>query len=306
MGQIFEVEGGWKLVVYSYGKRIFSKVFQNGMPEKNRVLTDDYVGELSVAQCNDLLYYGYRNRRGDYVVYRMSDKSRIFILQENLAEKYSEIQLIAWHQKLILFAMYQNMDTGEYEIGGCFLEHGGTQKMDFKDFTLQKTYSQCPQIQFVAIKEALLLVVHESMKEDNRSIKGTYAVVSNANAECYCWERSGDAARLHSEDVWKEYMAKKWEETIQKMHLQEEEKDRMIQRLQQELKEAKSRMEGHQKRCEKLERDIRQKDDILDSVKRQYEELMETAVKYREAAKHWKSKSQKGSTQWKVNLPSTD
>lgn len=306
MGQIFEVEGGWKLVMYSYGKRIFSKAFQNGIPEKNRVLTDDYVGELSVVQCNDLLYYGYRNRRGDYVIYRLSDKNKVYILQESLAKKYMKIQLISWKQKLLLFAVYQNKNTGEYEIGGSFLGQTDSHKMKFADFTLKRTFLQCPQLQFISIKEALLLIVHESVKSNNRLIKGNYQIGINANVECFCWEKNGDAAKLHSEDVWREYMAKKWEERIQKVHLQDEEKNRMIQQLQQELKKTKRHMEEVQKKCGKLEMDIRQKDEILDSVKQQYEELMQTAIKYRDVAKHWKSKCQKGNIQRTVNLHSSD
>lgn len=268
MGQIYSLGQQQKLVIYDYGRRIFVRTFQGGMAGRATLLADDFVGELSETVYAGTVYYGYINREGNYVVRNLEQRKSQVQLSISCMSEFCHGKLVAWKNKLILFSISKNKETNEYYVQGyCVLEN-----KDCPSYLLSETYKTMPEINCLSLEKVLILSVCYEERGMNTLPNGN---VTGA-VQCFCWQEEGEASRLRSEEVWREFMAKEMEEYALS-NARKEEEYRQLQ-------------ESSQSEYDRLKQQISERDAILESVKRQYEELMSTAIQYRDEAKRWRDR----------------
>ncbi|MCH5268785.1 MAG: hypothetical protein J1E62_10640 [Lachnospiraceae bacterium] len=268
MGEIYSLGQQQKLIVYDYGKRIFMRTFQGGMAGRSTILADDYVGEFSETVYNGTVYYGYVNREGNYVVRNMGQRHSQVELPAGCMSGFCHGKLVAWQNKLILFVITNKKDIEEY----CIQGYSVLENKDYPSYLLPVTFKTLPEIDVLSLQNVLII----SVCYEERGMNAPAGGGSRGAVQCFCWEEEGEASQLRSEEVWREFMAKEMEEYAMTSARQQEE----YRQLQ----------ESSNTQSEQLKRQIQERDAILESVKKQYEELMSTAIQYRDEAKRWRDR----------------
>jgi len=255
MANIYSLDTARNLILYPSGHQIFLGT-SNGKTFTRAVsLCNDYSEKLSDVVYNGTLYFSYQNSNHDIILRNITDTEPIFqISQQDIPDCFLG-KLVVFQENLLLFYFVKNPLDDTYLLKGVFPEQ--------KNITLKisAVFPEEPVIHPIFQNHRLLLCITTSERidfwqiDENR-ISTPLFLITNA----------------HTQKI----------DTLTKNQQQQEER---IMQYQKEISQLSAQ-------ASRLRQDLIQRDAMIESAKRQYNELMDTAIKYREEAIKWRSKFQ--------------
>lgn len=275
MGNVYAVDTQQNLIIYSTGNKIClrSSVGENlGRPI---VLCNDYSSDLSDIVYNNTIYYVYQNTKQDIILRSVLEQDDLYKISSRSTPDCFYPQIAAIKETLLLFYFVKNPVDNRYRLKSLlplqpeqkFLLPGTlfASKASSTD-SGEAVFSSLPALRILSVGTSLL--VHLSLDTE----KFTFSI-----------DESLQCGRLIPECLAPiEELAQYKEEKRQKQEL--------LSSMQAELDKNKNLLAETQNQIKKLQASLSGRDQLIQSIRRQYEELMDTAMKYREEAAKWHDK----------------
>jgi len=278
MGSVYRASDG-KLVIYAQENRIFLRMLMKEGMGRAVVLATDFESDLTDVLYQGTVYYAYKNVEGEIRIKNIAEHGIVYRMGAEGGPVCEVPQLAVIGEHLVLMYAVQNPLDGRYglrcqlplvkeekqawaeEQKSCFARH-------FAEIPSEK-----PRLQVVSYPGGSLLILNREKMiwwdEDG-------------GVTPFVWNRSEAQCTEKVSEVWTEEQV----ETIFAQRIQQA-------RQQWDEEREEERGETERKRMQEIQqyqRELYQRDLLIESIKQQYEELMEVAERYREEAIKWRSK----------------
>ena len=259
MSSVYRTAEG-NLVLYTQEERVYLRTLVKEGIGRAVVLASDYASDLSEVLHQGMVYYAYKNTEGEILVRTISDHGVWYRLgEEGGLEGYSPRLTIAGNRLALFYAIKNPLD-GQYYLR-CRIPEGTDRENSFYGIFERwgSIGTEAPKIQVMGCGNGGLLGLDPE--------------------KMIWWDEEGNGTGIS-----KGYSieGEKAEELRKKLD------ERMETRLVQARKLWE--LENEQKVCEIKEMyqmRLDQKDQLIESIKKQYEELMQVAESYRQEAIKW-------------------
>lgn len=275
MGSVYRAADG-KLVIYAQENRIFLRTLMREGTGRAVVLANDYESDLTDVLYRGTVYYAYKSIGGEILIKNIGEHGIVYRMGAEGGPVCDVPQLTVIGEYLLLLYAVQNPIDGQYGLRCQFplvkeekRVWAEEQKSRFAQCFAEKS-SEKPRLHVVSCPGGSLLILNR-----DRMI---------------WWEEDGGLMpfiRKESESQCTEKISEMWTEeqveTILAQHLQQ-----ARQQWEEEKREETERRRMQE--IQQYQRELYQRDLLIESIKQQYEELMEVAERYREEAIKWRSK----------------
>lgn len=258
MGSIYAVNSEKSLMLYTYRSNIYFKTAVGERTNRPTLLAGDYQAYLSDVIQGDTLYYAYLDLQGHMVIGGVSDTLVRYRLPEETGEGTAP-RLAAFSGGLILFYAVRNPVNDTYTL------HAAFPLKEAQPIRLPGVYEKLPVFRPVS---------------DNRGV--FLAVSGNQETQIFYVNQNGNVISYQSGEMLEKLQTEL--ESI-RSRLREREAEYEKQRRQEE-QHGETEAQLRRQLSEKTE-EIGRQAALIESIKKQYNELMETAVQYREEARKW-------------------
>ena len=278
MGSVYRAADG-NLVIYAQENRIFLRMLMKEGMGRAVVLATDFESDLTDVLYQGTVYYAYKNVEGEIQIKNIAEHGIQYHMGAGGGPVCEVPKLAVVGENLILLYVVQNPLDGRYGLR-CQLPLIKEEKQAWAE-EQKNRFAQCfagglsekPRLQVVSCSGGSLLVLNRE--------------------QMVWWEEDGEVTSLvmnESEEQCAEKVSEVWtEEQVETILAQ-----RMQQFRQQwnaEREEERGEIERNRlQEIQQYQREVYQRDLLIESIKQQYEELMEVAERYREEAIKWRSK----------------
>lgn len=257
------------LVLYAQEEKIYVRTLVKENAGRAVVLASDYASDLTDVLYRGTVYYAYKNTEGELLVRNIADHGVWYHLGAEGGPEGYRPHLTVLGEQLILFYGVKNPLDGQY---GLRCQFPGADRDDLHSDCrqiLQKwgaLGTELPSLQVIHCGKEILFVL-DSERMLWWSVEGGWTAVSKSSS------LAGQTAEQRMEEL--------------RRSTQKHVENCLAQAKQQWEREAQQEQAGWE---EQYRTELRQKDLLIESIKQQYEELMQVAQKYREEAMKWRSK----------------
>ena len=258
MSSIYSLETNKNLFLYTSQTEICLRTSIGQNLTRPVTLSYDFTSELTNIIYRDTIYYSYFNTNSDILVKNITDPAILYQKSsQNMPDCFTP-KLAVIGQTLLLFYFIKNPVSDTYILKCCLpLESGKTIDLD------SYTFSSLPNLHIIPLIGQLLLLFTDTSLINSLSISENFHITP-----------------LFSNDTLSDTSAK-YEEALNALRTSHEtEQTTLISQHQAELSQT---IAGFQD-------SLHQRDQLIESIKAQYAELMNTAIQYREEAKKWRQK----------------
>lgn len=258
MSSIYSLDTNKNLFLYTSQAEICLRTSIGQNLTRPVTLSHDFSSDLTNIIYRDTVYYSYFNTNSDILVKNITDPAVLYQKSsQNIPDCFSP-KLAVLGQTLLLFYFVKNPVSDTYILKCCLpLEEG--KHIDLDSYT----FSSLPNLYIITLAEQLLLLFTDTSLSTSLSISVDFQV-----------------APLFTSNALSDTSAK-YEETLNELRASHEmEQAALISQHQAELSQT---IAGFQD-------SLHQRDQLIESIKAQYAELMNTAIQYREEAKKWRQK----------------
>lgn len=273
--QTFLIGQSRHLILYPFRDRIFQCILEGGQAGRPVPVADDYEDGLTVAAHCFAIYYAYISQSSQIRISCLFGKEE-YRLSDPEGRMICHPKLLSFRENLIVFYVVGN---GIYEICGTGIGKEWT-------VTFPQTFDRIPVYECHVQGDRILLQII--------SERDCIWMWSQEKG----WERltpeGGDTAQ---KERWQEIEQKLEEkegqirERDEKMEEKEEEirqRDEKMKRIEKEILEKDEKIEQKKQEIRQQDKKLQEKDAIIESIKKQYEELMDVATQYRSEAARWR------------------
>ncbi len=270
MGSVYRAAEG-KLVLYAQEGRIFLRTLTRDSMGRAIILTTDYGSDLTDVLYRGTVYYAYKNTEGDILIKNIVEHGVQYRLGAEGGPVSAMPKLTVVGETLLLFYAVRNPVDGQYGLR-CQLPFGKENEREEMEQRIGSflrewavSQSEPPRLQVMSGVGGILLFLDRKQ----------FAWLG----EDWQWTLLRDAHGTQEE------LSTEPQEDSEKIFAQ-----RLQQARQQWEAETAKEEKQWAKELEHCQKELSQRDLLIESIKQQYEELMEVAEKYREEAIKWRSK----------------
>ena len=267
MGNVYAVDAEKNLILYSTGNYICLRTSAGENLSRPIILCNDYASNLSDLVYNDTIYYVYQNTNRDIILRSVIEQNNLYIISNRNTPDCFYPQIATIQKTLILFYFVKNPVNNSYCLKSL-LPFQPEQKLLLPGTLFsseaspsasgEAVFSSLPALHIFPVDGALLVhLSHDGESHDRESLdREEYIFTINESLQC------------------------------DKLNKTQE----MLSFAQTERNKNEGLLSEAQKQISKLQSDLSARDQLIQSIRRQYEELMSTAIKYREEAVKWHNK----------------
>lgn len=299
MGTVYPLDAGRNLIIYESGSTLYIRTTIGEGLTRPVTLCTDFAGGLSDTVHNKTVYYCYINSGHDIVVRSITDLQELYKIESRDTSDCLNPRLVSFQDTLLLFYVIKNPINDAYCLKALF-------PFDPRQHIMlpEKCFDNCPDIQIIYSENYMLVYADDNISRlalyFDADIR--YTVLESADAgERRIAELKQSLSSCEEKIAeLKQAIADREKETGElKQALADREKEtgKLKQALadcEKETGELKQALADREKETGELkqllagcEAQLAGRDSIIENVKVQYEELMNTALKYKEEAARW-------------------
>lgn len=258
MSSIYSLDTTKNLFLYTCQSEICLRTSIGQNLTRPVTLSQDFASDMSNIIYRDTIYYTYLNSNSDILVKNITDPAVLYQKSSQHMPDCFTPKLAVIGQTLLLFYFVKNPVSDAYILKCCLpLEKGKSIELD------SYTFPSLPSLHIIPLMGQLLLLFTDTSLINSLSISENFQVTP-----------------LFSNDTLSDTSAK-YEEALNELRTSHEtEQATLISQHQAELSQT---IAGFQD-------SLHQRDQLIESIKAQYAELMNTAIQYRAEAKKWRQK----------------
>ncbi len=269
MGNVYSIDAERNLILYHSGKNIYLRSSTGEALTRAVSLAGDYAESLSDTIYQGTIFYAYQNTEQDIIIKNITDTNPYYKISSQDTPDCLQPQLTVFQNMLMLFYFVKN-PVNEHYLLKCVFPDNTDKRLLFSE-----EFEDTPVINLVPTSKNLYLHLH--------SLESNYTLQLDESLS-YC--------RLMPQNTLTTKEASQYENRIQQLtdeHIKE------LQQQQLHFEKQLSSMNSQLKKelseeTEQFRSEIAKRNAIIDSAKRQYDELMNTAIKYRDEAIKWRNK----------------
>ncbi|MCM1039376.1 MAG: hypothetical protein NC434_08635 [Ruminococcus sp.] len=272
MGNVYAVDAGQNLILYSTGNYICLRTSVGENLTRPIVLCNDYASDLSDIVYHNTIYYVYQNVNRDIILRSVIERDDLYKISSRSTPDCFYPQIAAIQQTLILFYFVKNPVDNSYCLKSL-LPLAPEQKLILPGtlFSSNAASSDSGEAVFASLPELHLLSAGTTLLVHLSHDTQEFIFTINESLQC---------DKLTPEpSVPPEEFARYKEESLQNREI--------LSLTQTELDKSKELLAKTQTQVSRLQSDLSSREQLIESIRRQYEELMDTAMKYREEAAKW-------------------
>lgn len=257
MGNVYAVDADKNLILYSTGNYICLRTSVGENLTRPIVLCNDYASDLSDLVYNSTIYYVYQNTNRDIILRSVIEQNNLYVISSRSTPDCFYPQIAAIRKTLILFYFVKNPVNNSYCLKSL-LPFQLEQKFSLPGtlFSSEASPSSPGEAVFSSLPALHILPVDGALLVHLSCGREEYIFTINESLQC------------------------------DKLNKTQE----MLSFAQTERSKSEELFSEAQKQISKLQSDLSARDQLIQSIRRQYEELMSTAIKYREEAVKWHNK----------------
>ncbi len=257
MGNVYAVDGEKNLILYSTGNYICLRTSVGENLTRPIILCNDYASNLCDLVYNDTIYYVYQNTNQDIILRSVMEQDNLYKISSRNTPDCFHPQIAVIQKKLLLFYFVKNPVNNSYCLKSLLpLEPEQKFLLPGTLFSSTETPSASGEAVFRSLPALHIL-----------SAGGSLLVCLSHDMEEFIF--------TINESLKCDKLSKTRE---------------MDSATQTELNKNKELLTETQKQLSKLQSELSGRDQLIQSIRKQYEELMDTAMKYREEAVKWHNK----------------
>ncbi|MCM1050164.1 MAG: hypothetical protein NC433_17260 [Clostridiales bacterium] len=275
MGNVYAVDTHKNLIIYSTGNYICLRTSVGENLTRPIILCNDYASDLSDIVYNNTIYYAYQNTNQDIILRSVIERDDLYKISSRNTPDCFYPQIVAIQNTLILFYFVKNPVDNSYRLKTLFplqpeqkfiLPESIFSPNAEPDALGEAVFSSLPILRILPVGTALFIHLTHDMEE--------FIFTINESLQCN---------KLVSEHSISLEELTEYKEKSRKS-------DEILSMTQTELDKNKELLANTQTQISKLQSELSSRDQLIQSIRRQYEELMDTATKYREEAVKWHSR----------------
>lgn len=257
MGSVYAVDTEQNLILYTAGNYICLRTSVGENLTRPIVLCNDYASNLSDLVFNNTIYYVYQSTNHDIILRSVIEQNDLYKINSRNTPDCFYPQIATIENSLILFYFVKNPVDNSYCLK-ALLPFQPEQKLSPPRAPLSEKASPAVpgEAVFSSLPSLHILSAGDSLLVCLSHETEEYVFSIDKSLQC-------DPLCKNSE---------------------------MLSHTQTELDKSKALLAEMQKQISQLQSDLSSRDQLIESIRRQYEELMDTAMKYREEATKWHNK----------------
>ncbi len=253
MSNVYTTDTESSLIIYYYKQYIYLRSTTGENLNRSILLAHDYRASLSETIYQDTIYYAYQNDKEDIVIKSLLDTSPLFQLYAKDVGECMTPQIVAYQGKLLLFYVLKNPLNDTYMVKGM---------LPFENALPIETelYQSLPTVKLFKTKNQLFVSI------ENEEVQDFYLVGENFVLTKF--ETIGSDEMTQTKNL------------IATLQTRITELEGFVAELEQNATTL-------QNNASSVQMKLQEKDMLIERIKNQYDELMDTAMKYREEAQKW-------------------
>ena len=269
MGNVYSIDAERNLILYHSGKNIYLRSSTGEALTRAVSLANDYAESLSDTIYQGTIFYAYQNTEQDIIIKNITDTNPYYKISSQDTPDCLLPQLTVFQNVLMLFYFVKNPVNEHYLLKCIFPDNTDKRLLFSEEFT------DTPVINLVPTTQILYLHLHT--QENNFTLQIDESL-------SYCKLMPHTTLTTQETSQYENRIAQLTADHAKELQYQQHQCEEKLASLALQLKKELS-LETEQLRSE-----IAKRNAIIDSAKRQYDELMNTAIKYRDEAIKWRNK----------------
>ncbi|MCM1190893.1 MAG: ELKS/Rab6-interacting/CAST family protein [Butyrivibrio sp.] len=264
MGTVYPLDAGRNLIIYESGNTLYIRTTIGEGLTRPVTLCTDFAGGLTDTVHKGTVYYCYVNTGHEIVVRSITDLQELYKIESRDTSGCMNPRLVSFQDTLLLFYVIQNPIDGAHCLKALF-----PFELQRHIMLPEKNFAGCPDVNIVYSENYMLVCA-----EDEASRLILY------------FDRDIRCSLLENPEELKQALADRDKEAAGlKQALAD--RDKEAAGLRQALADREEETEELKQALADCEEQLAGKDSVIENIKAQYEELMNTALKYKEEAARW-------------------
>ena len=264
MGNVYSLDADKNLILYSAGTSICLRTSIGSSLTRAVVLCNDYLDNLFDIVYNNTIYYVYRNTSQDIVVKSVTDLRDVYRIKSLDTPDCFMPRITVLAGQLMLFYIIKNPLDESYCLKGLF-PLDDTSALSLPD----ERFSDMPAFHIIMLRNSMIVYLGDGKKE----------LIFRLNENLVC-ETLVSEPQLKGR--YKELLSQsKADIDAQKLELGQ---------TKENLSQAQEELAAVREQASKYAAELDMRDKLIESIKKQYNELMDTATQYRAEAIKWHDK----------------
>ncbi|MCM1325077.1 MAG: hypothetical protein NC094_09750 [Bacteroidales bacterium] len=269
MGNVYSLDAERNLILYHAGTNIYIRSTFGENVMRPIVLCTDYRSSFTDTAFNGTVYYAYYSMEQDILVRSINDLQNIYKISSQEIPGCHNPRIVTFQGELILFYTTKSPLNNAYYLKALF-----PLKPDVRIKLPETSFSEIRNFGILAMSDRLILDVSSQETQILFALKPDFELV------VYPSDSASLETQLH--------------DALQELHLISEtlrDTRQEFDAVSAQLADEQLLFKDLQERNKELESEIHAKEqahsETLESIRAQYNELMETAIRYKNEAARW-------------------
>ena len=269
MGNVYPLDSERNLILYHSGKNIYLRTSTGENLTRAVTLANDFSADLSDTIYQGTIFYAYKNTEQDIVVKNITDTTSFYKISSQDTPDCQLPQLTVFQNTLMLFYFVKN-PVNEHYLLKCVFPAASEKRLLFSE-----EFTNIPNINFIQSASYLYLHLENSEYTDLLQIDNTLSYTRLVPQNTLTTQEASD---------YENHISLLIAEHNEKLQQQQLHFEAQLNNVTNQVKKDLSL------EIEYLKTEIAKRNSLIDSAKRQYDELMNTATTYRNEAIKWRNK----------------
>lgn len=264
MGNVYSLDADKNLILYSAGASICLRTSIGSSLTRAVVLCSDYLDNLFDIVYNNTIYYVYRNTSQDIVVKSVTDLRDVYRIKSLDTPDCFLPRIADLAGQLMLFYIIKNPLDESYCLKGIFPFD------DEKPLPLpDERFSDMPSFRITALQHSIIIYLSDSKKE----------IIFRLNENLICETLTSEAE-----------IKSRYEELLNQSRTDIDTQKTELEKNKEALSQMQAELAAAREQASQYASELDMRDKLIESIKNQYNELMDTATQYRAEAIKWHDK----------------
>lgn len=283
MGNVYSLDTERNLILYRAGTSLYIRSTSGENMTRPVTLCNDYRDSLTDTAYNGTVYYAYRSTKQDLVVRSITDLQNIYMISSHEIPGCYDPRLVTFQEELVLFYTTKSPLNNAYYLKAVF-----PLRPEIRIQLPETAFLGTLNLGILVMADRLIVSVAAQEKELLFSLNPDFSpVICPQDSPALEAQLDEASAKLHD-------MQQKLDNSSAKLHDTQQKLDDTRQKFNaacEELTQAQLLSKKLQTQNAKLETELHTQaqshNETIESIRAQYNELMETATRYREEAVRW-------------------
>lgn len=285
MGNVYAVDAEQNLILYTTGNYICLRTSVRENLTRPIILCDDYASDLSDLVYHNTIYYAYQNTNRDIILRSVIEQNDLYKISSRSTPDCFYPQVAAIRKLLILFYFVKNPVDNSYCLKTTFpLQPEQKLLLPGDLFSTEAASSVSGEAVFCSLPALHVLPVGGELIVHLSHDTEEFVFSINESLQCDKLCRNQEMLSQVQTELDKN------KGMLSRAQTELDKNKEMLSQTQTELDKSRELLAQTQKQISRLQSDLSGRDQLIQSIRKQYEELMDTAMKYRDEAVKWHNK----------------